>query len=354
MDILVVDDNNEYRETLVRYFTGKGYQVEGASDGEDGLDRYRKRAHRVILLDLLMPNMGGEEMLYEISTWDEVPVVIVMTVSDRENEYRYQLYEKGCFYYEEKPIDVEEMEWKVRKLMQMQDRVRMQGQGTARNQRWMQGQGAARNQGVTKNQAWKQNQGVTQGKTMSDGYWRGPVRGVEGMPGQQGMQSAIGAKGLKGSSSAQRASGAPRANGVPSMQGMPGVQSVPGLKGLQGRASRKSRDIQRFYECVMNEIGNEEISLGTIAKKLGIGRRRLDMISRELLTISLHDGVRNLRLLRAREICREGEAGNVKELAWMVGYRDAGYFSRLYREAFGSSAVEDLKGVRSGGRKGGM
>lgn len=311
MDILVVDDNNEYRETLVRYFTGKGYQVEGASDGEDGLDRYRKRAHRVILLDLLMPKMGGEEMLYEISTWDEVPVVIVMTVSDRENEYRYQLYEKGCFYYEEKPIDVEEMEWKVRKLMQMQDRARMQGQGTARNQ------------GVTKNQAWKQTQGATQGKAWSDGYWRGQGRGDKGMAGQQGMR------------------------GLPSMQGGGGVQSVqsiPGLKGLHGRTSRKSRQIQQFYECVMNEIGKEEFSLGAIAIKLGISRRQLDKNSRELLTISLHEGVRNLRLLRAREICREGRAGNVKELARMVGYRDPGYFSRLYREAFGISAVEDLKG----------
>lgn len=313
MDILVVDDNNEYRETLVRYFTGKGYQVEGANDGEDGLDRYRKRAHRVILLDLLMPNMGGEEMLYEISTWDEVPVVIVMTVSDRENEYRYQLYEKGCFYYEEKPIDVEEMEWKVRKLMQMQDRARMQGQGSAKIRR------------TTK------HQGVTQGKAWNDGYWRGSGRGVEGMAGHQGVL------------------------GFPSMQGgggVPSVQSMPGLKGLNGRTSRKSWQIQQFYECVMNDIGKEDISLGAIAKKLEISRRQLDKNSRELLTISLHEGVRNLRLLLAREICMEGGATNVKELARKVGYRDAGYFSRLYREAFGSSAVDDLKGVRSGGCKG--
>ena len=324
MDILVVDDNNEYRETLVRYFTGKGYQVEGASDGEDGLDRYRKRAHRVILLDLLMPNMGGEEMLYEISTWDEVPVVIVMTVSDRENEYRYQLYEKGCFYYEEKPIDVEEMEWKVRKLMQMQDRVRMQGrvdgqvrmqwQGSAKNQGWMHGQGSVK------------NQGATQGKTWNDGYWRGPGHhSLQGLPSMQGGE------------------------GVQSVQSMP---SMPGLKGLDGRTSRKSRQIQQFYECVMSEMGKEDISLGTIAKKLGISRRQLDKNSRELLTISLHEGVRNLRLLQAREICREGGAANVKELARMVGYRDPGYFSRLYREVFGSSVVEDLKGVHCGGRKG--
>ncbi len=133
---------------------------------------------------------------------------------------------------------------------------------------------------------------------------------------------------------------------------MQSAQSMPGLKGLDGRTSQKSRQIQQFYECVMNEIGEGDISLGAIAKKLGISRRQLDKNSRELLTISLHEGVRNLRLLGAREICREGRAANVKELARMVGYRDAGYFSRLYREAFESSAVEDLKGVRSGGRTG--
>ena len=242
MDILVVDDNNEYRDTLVRYFKSKGFRTEGAIDGADGLARYRKRSHRVVLLDLMMPGMGGEEMLYEMSKWDELPVVIVMTVSSREDEYRYQLYEKGCFYYEEKPIDVQETAWKIRNLIQIQKR---------------------------------------------DG------------------------------------------------------------RSVQGAGSQMNREIQEFYEYVLDQIGQEEMNVAEIARKMGVGRRALDSMAREFLSGTMHDVIRNVRLLKAREICREGGAGNVKELAGMVGYRDAGYFSRLYREAFGSSVVEDLKsGVR--------
>lgn len=81
--VLVVDDDDDFRETLAEVLEVGGYSVVRAVDGRDALDRLRAGAAAttcLILLDLMMPRMNGWEFRAEQSVdaaLCEIPVVVV-------------------------------------------------------------------------------------------------------------------------------------------------------------------------------------------------------------------------------------------------------------------------------------
>ncbi|MEP6864295.1 MAG: response regulator [Deltaproteobacteria bacterium] len=85
--VLVVDDDNEIRETMVEILNDEGYEAVGASDGYEALEQLRDPADRwcLVLLDLMMPNMDGRtfraEQLQD-PTIAPIPVVIVSAMND--------------------------------------------------------------------------------------------------------------------------------------------------------------------------------------------------------------------------------------------------------------------------------
>jgi len=84
--VLIVDDDEEIRETLRELLSDEGFDVVEAGDGADALTRLSDGAQpNVILLDLMMPNMDGWQFHREIqkdSTLSSIPIV-VMTVLSR-------------------------------------------------------------------------------------------------------------------------------------------------------------------------------------------------------------------------------------------------------------------------------
>ena len=64
--ILVIEDDIKMREGLVELLTNEGYIVESAQNGKLGLDLIRKNDFDVVLTDLIMPVMGGLEVLREL------------------------------------------------------------------------------------------------------------------------------------------------------------------------------------------------------------------------------------------------------------------------------------------------
>ena len=57
--ILVVEDDKEIRETMVKYLAAKGYSVVSAADGKEGISQLVAQKPDLLLMDLNMPNMGG-------------------------------------------------------------------------------------------------------------------------------------------------------------------------------------------------------------------------------------------------------------------------------------------------------
>ena len=77
--ILVVDDETSILESLRAFLAFKGYQVEAHHNGEGALEAFRRSPFPVVLTDLMMPGMTGEELLQEVKKLEPLTEVVVMT-----------------------------------------------------------------------------------------------------------------------------------------------------------------------------------------------------------------------------------------------------------------------------------
>jgi len=75
--ILVVDDEVRILNFLKSKLKAAGYEVLTASNGREALEQFQVREPDLIVLDVLMPAMGGFEMLKELRTFSRVPVIIL-------------------------------------------------------------------------------------------------------------------------------------------------------------------------------------------------------------------------------------------------------------------------------------
>ena len=85
--VLVVEDEEILLTALKEELNTGGYEVEGAGDGVEGLEKAKSFKPALILLDLLMPKMDGMEMLQKLkadSLLRDIPVVILTNLSDYE------------------------------------------------------------------------------------------------------------------------------------------------------------------------------------------------------------------------------------------------------------------------------
>lgn len=111
MNVLVVDDEADLRDSLRELFEYEGYSVATAADGEAGLMALeRGPAPNVIVLDLLMPRLDGNEMYRRMQAhpaWSRIPVIV--STSDRRRA------PSGVLVLE-KPVDIGRLLRAVRQL----------------------------------------------------------------------------------------------------------------------------------------------------------------------------------------------------------------------------------------------
>lgn len=102
--VLVVEDNAENREMIVRQLTKAGWQVLEAENGSKALQVMQREQPGVILLDLMMPEMDGFEFIGELRQhpqWRSLPVIVLtakdLTLEERQwlAERTQQIYSKG-------------------------------------------------------------------------------------------------------------------------------------------------------------------------------------------------------------------------------------------------------------------
>ncbi len=86
--ILVVDDDAAVRNAVAQTLLEGGYGVEGASGGNEALEAMRERAPDLVLLDLMMPEMSGWDVLAqmaEIPQLASVPVLVLTALDQRRD-----------------------------------------------------------------------------------------------------------------------------------------------------------------------------------------------------------------------------------------------------------------------------
>jgi two-component system, OmpR family, response regulator VicR len=78
--ILCIEDETEMIDLMRLILSRKGYDVIGAAGGQEGLEKIRKEKPDLVLLDLMMPEMGGWEVYQQMKADEklkEIPVIIV-------------------------------------------------------------------------------------------------------------------------------------------------------------------------------------------------------------------------------------------------------------------------------------
>jgi two-component system cell cycle response regulator DivK len=104
--ILLVEDHEELWDFLSRRLKRRGFEVELAHDGQDGLDKARSQHPDVILLDMNLPIMDGwtaVRLLREDPGTARIPV-IALTAHAMSGD-RGRVLEAGCDDYHPKPVD---------------------------------------------------------------------------------------------------------------------------------------------------------------------------------------------------------------------------------------------------------
>jgi two-component system, OmpR family, response regulator MprA len=114
--ILVVDDDRAVRESLRRSLAFNGYEVDVAADGGEALERLRAERPDALVLDVMMPRVGGLETCRRLrADGDDVPI-LVLTARDSVAD-RVAGLDAGADDYLVKPFDLEELLARLRALL---------------------------------------------------------------------------------------------------------------------------------------------------------------------------------------------------------------------------------------------
>ncbi|MCE9544997.1 MAG: sigma-54 dependent transcriptional regulator [Planctomycetia bacterium] len=109
IDLLIVDDDDDFRGTLVRRFRRRGFVVQDASSGEAALDSAHRRQFDVAILDMIMPGMGGLELLAQLKALQPDCQVMLLT-GQGTIETAVEAMKLGAFDYLRKPFPLDELE----------------------------------------------------------------------------------------------------------------------------------------------------------------------------------------------------------------------------------------------------
>ena len=113
--ILIVEDEEAYRESLAFNLRREGFEVAEAADGESGLEMARGGGFDLVLLDLMLPGISGTEVCRRLRATSEVPVIMV-TAKDEVVDRIIGL-EIGADDYVTKPYSYRELLARIRAVL---------------------------------------------------------------------------------------------------------------------------------------------------------------------------------------------------------------------------------------------
>ncbi|HUK37439.1 MAG TPA: sigma-54 dependent transcriptional regulator [Vicinamibacterales bacterium] len=116
--ILIADDHDAIRRGLVRGLTEAGHEVEEASNGNQAIERLHDNYFDVVLSDLKMGGSDGMDVLRTTRALHPTTAVILMTAFGTVNT-AVEAMKIGAFDYVQKPFEIEEMEVKIEKALEV-------------------------------------------------------------------------------------------------------------------------------------------------------------------------------------------------------------------------------------------
>ena len=116
-NILIVDDETMMREAVASYLEKQGYYVFQVENGQQALDLMEKEVISFVLLDLMLPDISGEEICSRIRKQSRVPI-IMLTAKTMEDDMLNGL-NLGADDYITKPFNMEVLKLRINKIIEM-------------------------------------------------------------------------------------------------------------------------------------------------------------------------------------------------------------------------------------------
>ena len=102
--ILSVDDETSFTDLIKQYFEPRGYEIDVASTGDEGLTLLHQNKYDVVLLDLKMVGISGDEVMKEVKRMDAGMKVIFITAFSDSGKTGKRLMDEGAYAFLEKPL----------------------------------------------------------------------------------------------------------------------------------------------------------------------------------------------------------------------------------------------------------
>ena len=102
--IVAIDDEAEFIDMIKSYFEPRGYDISVAVRGTKGIELVKEKKPGVVLLDLKMPGIDGDEALALLKSISPSPKVIFVTAYDDGGKTKARLLKMGAYGYVDKPV----------------------------------------------------------------------------------------------------------------------------------------------------------------------------------------------------------------------------------------------------------
>ncbi len=118
MKILVIDDNKDITELLVKVLNIAGHDVKASNDGREGLELIMKERFDIVFLDIAMPDFSGLDVIDRLIEYDKINAskIVLFTASSISDNDVAQLVKRGVHSCLRKPIRVDTLLAKIEEI----------------------------------------------------------------------------------------------------------------------------------------------------------------------------------------------------------------------------------------------
>lgn len=125
--VLIVEDDRKIANVIKVYLQEAGFRVLHTKSGKEAVEMTRKEQPAAVLLDLMLPDISGEEVCQEIKEIDDIPVIMV--TSKYSEEERVAGFALGADDYVVKPFSPRELVYRVKAVLKRLEKPDLKGGG---------------------------------------------------------------------------------------------------------------------------------------------------------------------------------------------------------------------------------
>lgn len=129
--ILVIDDNEDIRMIIGYSLMKAGYQVDDAEDGQAGLQKINEHNYDLMIIDWMMPNMNGIELVRKLRREHVNSIIFMLTAKDGVDDL-VEAFDAGVDDYMRKPFSPRELSVRVNRHLEQTQKKRTNGSSLRR------------------------------------------------------------------------------------------------------------------------------------------------------------------------------------------------------------------------------